>query len=109
MATNDYLRLTVGGRKRDLSDVGVRGRITRIIAPEPLSLTGAQVGPEVTPAREPIEVDAWVPYPAASIRIRARAVAWSRRAVCVEYVTPDGTGHRAWVWASAVERPPEAR
>jgi hypothetical protein len=47
-------------------------------------------------------VYAWVRYGATGMRVKARAVAWTAKAVAVEWQAPDGL-HRAWVWASAVD------
>jgi hypothetical protein len=45
-----------------------------------------------------------VRYPATADQVHGNAVAWTPRAVYVEWEA-SGT-HRAWVWASAVERAP---
>jgi hypothetical protein len=69
----------------------------------PYSLTDAELGglPAVL-ASEPIPIRAWVRYPATAEQVHGLALAWSPRAVYVEW---EGEGtHRAWVWASAVER-----
>ena len=47
-------------------------------------------------------VRAWVRYPATADQVSGLALAWTPRAVYVEWEA-SGT-HRAWVWASAVER-----
>ncbi|PPG65125.1 hypothetical protein C5C31_14725 [Rathayibacter rathayi] len=44
----------------------------------------------------------WIRYPATSVRVVALALAWTRRAVMVEW-SEDGSTRRLWVWASAVE------
>ena len=47
-------------------------------------------------------VRAWVSYPATADQVLGLALAWTPRAVYVEW---EGNGTpRAWVWASAVER-----
>ena len=58
----------------------------------------------VTTTRKPIAVRVWVRYPAVVSKIDARAIAWTPRAVKVEWDTPAGQVHTAWVWASAVDR-----
>jgi hypothetical protein len=71
--------------------------------PPPISLTDAELGRLLaTVATEPVEVFVWVRYPAVSISVQGRALAWTLRAVYVEW-EHRGT-HRAWVWANAVQR-----
>jgi hypothetical protein len=71
----------------------------------PDSLTPAELGGlPAALAGEPTYVLAWVKYPATADRVRALALAWTPRAVYVEW--EDRGTHRAWVWASAVERAP---
>ena len=55
-----------------------------------------------TPRPEPVR--AWVRYRSTPLQVDALAVAWTSRAVAIEWQGPDGADHRAWVWASAVER-----
>ena len=71
--------------------------------PRPFSLTSAELGGlRVTLASEPMPVRAWVRYPAIARHVHGLALAWTPRAVYVEW---EDTGtHRVWVWASAVER-----
>jgi hypothetical protein len=38
------------------------------------------------------------------MKLDVEVVAWTPRAVAVRWKTPAGEEHRAWVWASAVER-----
>ena len=86
-------------------DPAIKDLITR---PRPISLTSAEVGADTTyilEAKDPPEVIAWVRYPEAAVQVKARAVAWTDRAVWVEFTTHTGATHRAWVWASAVTRP----
>jgi hypothetical protein len=52
----------------------------------------------------PSKVRVWVRYPDAPLEVEALAVAWTSRAVAVKWAGPGGEEHRAWVWASAVER-----
>jgi hypothetical protein len=73
--------------------------------PSPVQLTQAELGQlPVTEAKNPIEVQAWVRYPETAVRVQGRALAWTARAVWVEFQTREGATHRAWVWASAVAR-----
>ena len=68
----------------------------------PYSLTDSELGglPAVL-ASAPTPVRAWVRYPATADQVRGLALAWTPRAVYVEW---EGSGtHRTWVWASAVE------
>ncbi len=51
-----------------------------------------------------LPVWAWVHYGSAAIRVDAEIVAWTSRACAIRWKTPDGFTHKAWVWASAVER-----
>jgi hypothetical protein len=73
---------------------------------EPESLTAKELELKTEPltrAPQPMLVTAWVRYGRIGIRVNGRAVAWTTKAVAVEWDAPDGP-HRAWVWASAVER-----
>jgi len=49
-------------------------------------------------------VTAWARYGngETAVRVEGQAVAWTARAVAVEWKTPAGAVHRAWVSASAV-------
>jgi hypothetical protein len=74
----------------------------REFVPRPFSLTRDELGElPVTMAKAPTPVFAWVRYPAIATRVQGVAVAWTQRAVYVEW--EDRGTHRAWVWASAVE------
>ena len=62
---------------------------------EPLSLSPVELQLDVYPLTRtprPETVIAWVRY------------AWTPRAVAIKWPGPDDTEHRAWVWASAVDR-----
>jgi len=77
---------------------------------EPTSLTQAELELDVLPLTKtprPPAVLAWVRYGDVSIRVEARAVAWTPRAVALEWTSPGGEAHRAWVWASAVAALPD--
>lgn len=74
---------------------------------QPLGLTEEELQLDIYPLTrdpQPGTVKAWVRYPSASIQLEALAVAWTPRAVAIRWAGPDGADHRAWVWASAVER-----
>lgn len=58
----------------------------------------------LTRTPQPVAVVAWVRYPDGPLQVSGRTSAWTTRAVAVEWDTPAGGVHRAWVWASAVER-----
>ena len=71
----------------------------------PQSLTDAELELHSEPlTRTPnaIACRAWVRYPDGPVKVDGRAVAWTPRAVAVEWDAPGPTTHRAWVWASAV-------
>lgn len=69
----------------------------------PFSLTAEELGGlPVTMATDPIAVLAWVRFPAMPSHVQGRALAWTPRAVYIEWELRGV--HRAWVWASAVER-----
>ena len=71
----------------------------------PLSLTPEELGDLAVTVAVPetrTPVMAWVKYPAVARHVRGLAVAWTSRAVYVEW--EDRGTHRAWLWASAVER-----
>jgi hypothetical protein len=73
---------------------------------EPTSLTPSELELSTYPLTRtpiPVPVRAWVRYGAVALKVDARAVAWTSRAVAIEWDTPGGS-HRAWVWSSAVER-----
>lgn len=79
-----------------LSWCGVIGAGIRL---SPAEVSAAGEPPEV---ENPIPVEAWVRFPETEIHVRGKAVAWSARAVWVEFILHDGSTHRAW--ASTVER-----
>lgn len=74
---------------------------------KPLCLSDAELGKpysRVVSAREPLQVVAWVRFPLESVRVMALALAWTTRAVFIEFQAWHGRTLRTWVWASAVER-----
>jgi hypothetical protein len=78
-----------------------------LIRPKPLSLSPAELdtdNDEVTTPATPVSVRAWARYPETPARVEGRAIAWTSRAVHVEWVDGNGETQRAWVWSSAVEK-----
>jgi hypothetical protein len=75
-----------------------------LVRAKPISLTDRQIGDDIKEARDPIDVVAWVTFREATVHIDARAVAWTERAVRVEFTMRDGSQLSAWVWANAVDR-----
>jgi len=74
---------------------------------EPLSLTNDELElrrQPVTRTPMPEPVTAWVRYGDRAVQVRAKAVAWTPRAMAITWESPAGVEYRAWVWASAVEK-----
>jgi len=101
----------MGQNKRYGSDVSDLATYEVALRPEPISLTHYEVGApsaaelfRVELAPSPVDVDAWVRFPEMSVEVHARAIAWTERAVLVEFELRDGRTRRAWVWAGAVRR-----
>ena len=94
----------MGNNRRYGSDLSRQAISESVIKPRPVGLTRAEAGERVTEAKEPIPVISWVRFHEASVELDARAVAWTDRAVCIEFELRDGSKHRTWVWASAVKR-----
>jgi hypothetical protein len=85
----------------DLTDSAINEAVTR---PTPISLSPAEIGGHVTDAVDGLPVTAWVRFPETPIQVEGKAVAWTDRAVWVEFTMHNGRTLRAWVWASAVKR-----
>jgi hypothetical protein len=84
----------------DVTDAVINEAVTR---PRPISLTPAEIGKlDVTEPPQPEPVKAWVRYPETPVQVEARAIAWTERAVKVEWTMRDGSVQQAWVWRSAV-------
>lgn len=97
----DYM----GMNRRYGSDVTDAAVLEVVPRPQPISLSPAEIGAEHVPdASEAVDVDAWVRFPEHAVRVPARAIAWTDRAVRVEFELRDGIRRTAWVWASAVSR-----
>jgi len=106
----------VGSSKRyaDSIDrrIGVHADLSIMRGGEPESLTSRELElatEPVTRTPKPMPVVAWVRYKGIGIRVKGRAVAWTAKAVAIEWDGPGEEKHRAWVWASAVERDPLRR
>jgi hypothetical protein len=79
--------------------------VPRIALRQPRSLAPEQLGdlPVTTPTT-PANVNAWVVWEdGVEELVPARAVAWTRRAVRIQFGAPPHQ-HETWVWAGAVER-----
>jgi len=73
----------------------------------PETLSEQELELDVHPlTKTPVAVSAraWVRYAGMATKLDVEVVAWTPRAVAVTWKTPAGEEHRAWVWASAVER-----
>ena len=71
----------------------------------PLSLSDEELQLDIYPlTRDPQlgAAKAWPRYPAAPLQPDALVAAWAPRAVAVQWPGPDE--HRAWVWATVVDR-----
>ncbi|WP_162925058.1 hypothetical protein [Mycetocola zhujimingii] len=78
-----------------------------LIRPKPISLSEDELDREhnpVTQAQRPIPIRAWARYPETPARVEGRAIAWTERAVQIEWEDVRGETHRAWVWAGAVDK-----
>jgi len=86
--------------------MGERADEAAIRGMTPTSLTDAELELDslpLTKTPKPQQVLAWVRYGTVALKVSARAVAWTPRAVALEWESPSGKVERAWVWASAVE------
>jgi hypothetical protein len=98
---------TPAGHQRRTVRADTLGQVKPENAPalwvRPYSLTSPELdGLPAVLVSEPTHVRAWVRYPPVAEQVRGFALAWTPRAVYVEWES-EGT-YRAWVWASAVER-----
>ncbi|WP_210506255.1 hypothetical protein [Naasia sp. SYSU D00057] len=95
----------MGKNQRYGSDLSEEAILEAILRPQPVSLTRREVGEEIiVPETGAPLVRAWVRFPETSVELSGRAIAWTKKAVCVEFTLRDGQVRRAWVWASAVSR-----
>ncbi len=95
-------------RYADQIDRRVDARTDEVIMRDraPVSLTSRELQLDVDPVTitpVPIAARAWVRYDTIALQLNVRVLRWTPRAVGIEWDTPAGV-HRAWVWASAVER-----
>lgn len=96
----------VGRNRRYDTELSYRSIAEAVIRAEPVSLERAQVGEQVTQATRENKVVAWVPFKSeAIVEMEAHVLAWTERAVLVEFTMKDGRVKRSWVWAGAVRRP----
>ena len=94
----------MGSNRRYGSDVSDAVLNEVLIRPRPISLSDAEIGTRITKVDEPVPVRAWVRFPESPIQVDGQAVAWTPRAVRVEFELRDGARLSAWVWASAVDK-----
>lgn len=74
---------------------------------DPFSLTDAELELKTQPlTRTPVAIPAkaWIRYGDVALKVSISIVAWTPKAVAAKWMTPGGAEHRAWIWASAVER-----
>lgn len=101
MGTNRRYERTVGEQlDRRIEALALRG--------SPIGLTDDELDKT---RQQPVWADrlrpvwAWIRYPGTSIRVEGFALAWTQRAVLIEFHTSNAP-QRVWVWASAVESRP---
>lgn len=76
-----------------------------LVRPRPISLTDDELaGQDVVEVPDGEPVQAWVRYSEAHVQVSARVVAYTARAVQVEYTQRDGAVFRVWVWRGAVTK-----
>ena len=95
------------GTNRRYGEGGIADAIDKVATRgvEPDSLTDEQLDLDNEPLTTPRRarpVAAWVRYGNVNLQIDAEAVAWTARAAAIRWRAPDGSVHRAWVWAGAV-------
>jgi len=87
----------------EMMDAKIAEGIMRTGAPDTLDSKQLALGREaLTRAPIPQPARAWVRYGDHSIEIDVEVVAWTEKAIAIRWPGPDGTEHRAWVWAGAV-------
>ncbi|MDB6425915.1 hypothetical protein [Curtobacterium sp. 20TX0008] len=87
----------------DLTQGAINEFLTR---PRPISLNTDELGgQDVVEVTGGDEVNAWVRYPEVPVQVTGRVVAYTDRAVQVEFTQRDGATHRVWVWSGAVTWP----
>ena len=93
----------VGQNRRYGSDLTRAAIAEAALRPTPVGLTEAQIGGPIREAKAPIPVVAWVPFIERDVQLDAYAIAWTSRAVQIEFELRAGSRHCVWVWAGAVE------
>ena len=102
--------LVIGSNKRYAAQIDTRmfAHVDEMMMRgTPQTLTDAELELGVYPLTRtplPVQAQAWVRYGDLATKVDVEVVAWTPRAVAVRWMTPTGQQHRAWVWASAVER-----
>lgn len=102
----------MGGNRRYGSDVSREAVNASLTRPSPISLSEQErhsTGAGVTTPESPEKVIAWVRYPERSVQVEGEAVAFNDRVVLVRFPTIGGGVAEAWVWRSAVTKPPRVR
>jgi hypothetical protein len=98
----------VGENKRYGSSL-TRGAVNEFrVRPRPISLSPDEFeGRDVVEAVGGDVVNAWVRYPEVPVQVTGWVVAFTDRAVQIEYQQRDGATYRvwAWVWSGAVTWP----
>jgi hypothetical protein len=85
--------------------MGERIRAQVMSSGDPVTLSNVELELDREPLTKPSTprpVRVWLRYGEKVIMTDAEAVAWTAYAVAVQWTTPAGEQHRAWVWASAV-------
>jgi hypothetical protein len=80
-------------------------RLAQAMTGVPATLSKEEQELDVYPLTKPPQpraVTAWVRYGMTAVKVQAHALAWTPQAVAIEWTTPAGETHRAWVWSSAV-------
>jgi hypothetical protein len=100
--------MSTNRRYADHYDRLMRQRITEVlIRRQPVSLSPAELDTdngEVTTPATPVSVRAWARYRETPARVEGRAIAWTSRAVHVEWTDGNGQTQRAWLWSSTVDK-----
>jgi hypothetical protein len=100
-------RLDHMGTNRRYGEAGSEKAVEELLVRAmPVSLTDEELDLEHHPIHRPAEprrVRAWIRFHEATIRPRVRAIAWTDRAVQVEWAGHGGVLRTTWVWADAIE------
>lgn len=96
----------MGTNKRYGSDTSESAFNEALLRPEPISLTEEELDfthHSITEAQTPIPAQAWVRFHEATIHTQCRVIAWTDRAVKVEWTMHSGARRVAWIWSNAAE------